>query len=151
MAEKNDLIFMKQALELAKKALKAGEVPVGALIVQKNQVIAEAFNQKEGSKQPTAHAEILAIERAGRFLNGWRLNNSTLYVTLEPCLMCAGAIISARLKRLVYGCKDPKAGAVDSLYQVLRDTRLNHQTPVLAGLLAEESSTLLKSFFQKKR
>ena len=151
MAKNHDLIFMQKALQLAKQAKQQGEVPVGAVLVHNYQVIAVAFNQKEQKKQATAHAEILAIQEAEQKLNRWRLNDCELYVTLEPCVMCAGAIISARIRRLIYACKDPKAGAVCSLYQLTQDPRLNHQVLVTEGLLAEESSALLKSFFQERR
>lgn len=146
-----DLIFMKEALKLAQQAEKQGEVPVGAVIVQKNKLIAKAFNQKESVQKAFAHAEILAIEKASLKLKSWRLLDCTLYVTLEPCLMCAGALVAARLNRLVYACKDPKAGAVHSLYQITEDPRLNHQVEIHAGVLEEESSNLLKEFFRKKR
>ena len=146
-----DLFFMKKAFKLAEKAGTIGEVPVGALIVRENEIIAEAFNQKELSQKATAHAEIFAIEQASLKLNTWRLNDCTLYVTLEPCPMCAGAIVATRLKRLVYACKDSKAGAVHSLYQITEDSRLNHRVEIHQGILAKESSKLLKSFFRKKR
>ncbi|MDE0119560.1 MAG: tRNA adenosine(34) deaminase TadA [Bdellovibrionales bacterium] len=146
-----DFIFMKMALKLAEQAGKKGEVPVGAVITQEKKVIACAFNQKETLTKATAHAEILAIEQASSKLGSWRLNNCTIYVTLEPCPMCAGALVAARLKRLVYGCKDPKSGAVHSLYQIPQDLRLNHQIEIHPGLLAEESAKLLKEFFHKKR
>ena len=146
-----DLIFMKEALKLAEQAEKKGEVPVGAVIVQKNKMIAQAFNQKEILQKAFAHAEILAIEEASLKLKSWRLSDCTLYVTLEPCPMCAGALVAARLKRLVYACKDPRAGAVHSLYQITEDSRLNHQLEVHTGILEEESSILLKEFFRKKR
>ena len=146
---------MKEAFKLAQQAEGAGEVPVGAVLVQSigvsAKVIARAFNKKESLRSATAHAEILSIEQAGRKLNRWRLNDCVLYVTLEPCCMCAGAIVQARLKGLVYACSDPKAGAVHSLYQITQDPRLNHQVKVQAGVLKEESSQLLKNFFQKKR
>lgn len=152
MKEKTyDLTFMKEALILAKKAEKQGEVPVGAVLVHKNQIIASAFNQKESLKKATAHAEILAIEKASSRLGRWRLNDCTLYVTLEPCPMCAGTLVAARLKRLVYACKDPKAGAVHSLYEITQDSRLNHYVEIQSGILQEESTALLKEFFRKKR
>ena len=152
MKEKpEDLIFMKEALKLAKQAEKQGEVPVGAVIVQNNKLIAQAFNQKENLQTAFAHAEILAIKEASLTLKNWRLNDCTIYVTLEPCPMCAGALVAARLKRLVYACKDPKAGAVHSLYQITEDPRLNHQMEIQAGILEDESSSLLKQFFRKKR
>ena len=146
-----DLTFMEEALKLAKTAEKQGEVPVGAVLVHKNQIIASTFNQKESLKKATAHAEILAIEKASSQLGRWRLNDCTLYVTLEPCPMCAGALVTARLKRLVYACKDPKAGAVHSLYEITQDPRLNHYVEIHSGVLQEESSKLLKEFFRKKR
>lgn len=149
--QSTDLIFMKMALELAKQAEKNGEVPVGAVITQEQKMIASAFNQKETLTKAIAHAEILAIEQASSKLGSWRLNNCTIYVTLEPCPMCAGALVAARLKRLVYGCKDPKSGAVHSLYQIPQDLRLNHQIEVHSGFLAEQSTKLLKEFFHKKR
>ena len=147
----NDTFFMKEAFKLAKQAEQAGEVPVGAVITLKNQVIARAFNQRESLQTATAHAEILAIETACKKLNTWRLTGCALYVTLEPCLMCAGALIACRLDRLIYACKDPKAGAVHSLYQITQDPRLNHRVEVHSGILQEESSLLLKEFFRKKR
>ena len=117
----------------------------------KTKVISSTFNQKESLTRATAHAEILAIEQASQKLSRWRLINSCLYVTLEPCLMCAGALLAARIKRLVYACHDPKAGAVYSLYRTLEDKRLNHQVNLTYGILNEESSLLLKNFFQKRR
>ncbi len=152
MKEKpEDRLFMKEALQLAKQAEKQGEVPVGAVIVHKNKVIAKMFNQKESLGKATAHAEILAIEQASFKLKRWRLNDCTLYVTLEPCPMCAGAIVACRLSRLVYACKDPKAGAAHSLYRIPQDPRLNHLVDIHHGILQEESSLLLKEFFRKKR
>lgn len=142
---------MKEALKLALQAEKKGEVPVGAIIVQENKPIARAFNQKETLQKASAHAEILAIEEASSKLKSWRLSDCTIYVTLEPCPMCAGALVAARLKRLVYACKDPKAGAVHSLYQITEDPQLNHQMEIQAGILEDESSFLLKEFFRKKR
>ena len=146
---------MKKAFKLAQQAEEEGEVPVGAVLVhstgEKPKVIAQTFNKKASLKSATAHAEILAIEQAGRKLNSWRLNDCVLYVTLEPCCMCAGAIVQARLKRLVYACSDPKAGAVHSLYQITQDLRLNHQVKVQNGVLKEESSQLLKNFFKRHR
>ena len=146
-----DMIFMKMALKLAKQAEKKEEVPVGAVIVREQKVIASTFNQKESLTRATAHAEILAIEKASSKLGYWRLNDCTIYVTLEPCPMCAGALVAARLKRLVYACKDPKAGAVHSLYQIPQDPRLNHYIEIHSGVLEKQSTTLLKEFFRKKR
>lgn len=143
--------FMELALEEAKKAYELGEVPIGAIIVRDNQVIASAFNKREIGHNATYHAELLAIQEACEKLGGWRLIGCTMYVTLEPCLMCAGAIINSRLEKLIYGARDPKAGAVHSLYHVLEDTRLNHQVEVVEGVLAVESSALLKDFFANLR
>jgi tRNA(adenine34) deaminase len=143
--------FMAEALDEARKAGELMEVPVGAVIVYRGEVISRAHNLREAEYDSTAHAEILAIRQACRVLGRWRLEDATLYVTLEPCLMCAGAILSARIPRLVYGASDPKAGAVVSLYRVLEDRRLNHQVEVVAGVLEEECSRILSSFFQKLR
>jgi tRNA(adenine34) deaminase len=142
---------MEKALELARKAQDANEVPVGALVVLNGQIIAEAWNEKESSKIPTHHAEILAIERAAQKLGRWRLNDCELYVTLEPCLMCSGAIVQARLGHVFYGATDPKGGAVASLYQVLQDPRLNHRPQVTGGVLGEACAQILTDFFRKKR
>lgn len=143
--------FMTLALGEAKKAYSLGEVPIGAIITKGEEVIATAYNRREIDKSALAHAEILAIETACQRLGGWRLTGCTMYVTLEPCLMCAGAIINSRLTRLVYAAKDPKAGAVTSLYTILEDARLNHQVEVITGILQEEASALLKEFFKKLR
>lgn len=143
--------FMNLALAEAKKAFEIGEVPIGAVVVRGDEVIALAHNHRETAKNALGHAELLAIDEACKKLGGWRLIGCTMYVTLEPCLMCAGAIINSRIERLVYATRDPKAGAVDSLYDVLRDSRLNHQVEVIEGVLAEESSRLLKQFFQELR
>jgi tRNA(adenine34) deaminase len=142
---------MQIALEESKKAFAAGEVPIGAVIVLNGEVIAQAHNLKETWLDPTAHAEMVAIREACKKLNRWRLTGATLYVTLEPCPMCAGAIVQSRIDRLVYGVKDPKAGAVDSLFNMLQNDALNHQLVVKSGVLAEECSQILKDFFQKKR
>jgi tRNA(adenine34) deaminase len=147
----DDAAFMKRALLLAQQAAAIGEVPVGALIVEKQQVIAEAFNLRESEARGIAHAELLAIDLACRKLGRWRLNGCTLIVTLEPCVMCAGAIVNSRLDRVVYGALDPKAGAVSSLYQILADTRLNHRPEVVGGVMAEESARLLSDFFKARR
>lgn len=142
---------MSLALEEAQKAYEIGEVPIGAVIVKDNLVIARAHNKRETDRMSTAHAEIRAIEEACRKLGGWRLIGCTMYVTLEPCLMCAGALINSRIDKLVYASSDQKAGAVDSLYSVLNDFRLNHQVEVVSGILDEESSGLLKRFFRDLR
>ena len=142
---------MQQALSLARRADQVGEVPVGAVIVKENVATARAYNTRQQSKNPTAHAEILVIQQASMVIGDWRLTDTTLYVTLEPCPMCAGAILASRIPRVVYGATDPKAGAVDSLFGLLQDHRLNHQVEVRSGVLAEESSRLLKSFFGRRR
>lgn len=146
-----DTKFMKVALKLAQTAALKNEVPVGAVIVYKNTIIASAHNQKENHTDATAHAEILALKQAQKVLQNWRLRDCTMFVSLEPCLMCSGAIIGTRLSKLIYGAMDPKTGAVDSLFNVLQDHRLNHQVHTQHGLLQKESSLLLKKFFKQKR
>lgn len=141
---------MALALKLARKAAKRDEVPVGAVIVQNGRVIAKAYNLRETKHSPLAHAELVAIAKAARRLGGWRLSGCTLYVTLEPCPMCAGAIVNARIDEVVFGAYDPKAGACGSLYNLL-EGRLNHAPRVIGGVLAEESSSILKSYFKEKR
>ena len=146
-----DSRFMAAALAEAERALEAGDVPVGAVVVLDGAVVAGGFNSKEALTDPTAHAEIVAIREAGARLKRWRLTGATLYVTLEPCLMCMGAIIQARLDRLVFAAFDPKAGACGSLYDVSNDERLNHSVEVTSGVLGAESSELLKGFFSGLR
>ncbi len=146
-----DSRFMASALAEAERALEAGDVPVGAVVVLDGAVVACGFNSKEALDDPTAHAEVVAIRKAGALLKRWRLTGATLYVTLEPCLMCMGAIIHARLSRLVFGAFDPKAGACGSIYDVSNDERLNHSVEVTSGVLGVESSTLLKRFFSGLR
>lgn len=143
--------IMNYALDLAKKAGELGDVPVGAVIVRNGEILASAYNEKEALKVPSCHAEILAIERAALKLDRWRLIDCDLYVTLEPCIMCAGAIIQARLRSVTYGAKDTKAGAVESLYKVLSDERLNHRPLVTGGLLEKECSEMLTAFFAERR
>lgn len=143
--------YMQLALEEARKAFEADEVPVGALVVQEGIILSRAHNLMEALRDPTAHAEVLAIREAADKLENWRLEGVTLYVTKEPCPMCAGAIVNARLSRVVYGCMDDRGGAVDSLYHILSDKRLNYQAEVVSGLLSEESAELLRSFFKGKR
>lgn len=143
--------WMRRALELAAQAGAMGEVPVGALVVFENQVIAEAFNRKETDHSALHHAEVLAIQQASARLGRWRLTGCDLLVTLEPCIMCAGAIVSARLDGVYYGAVDPKAGAVASLYQILSDQRLNHLPVVEGGILAEPCGQILKEFFRQRR
>ncbi|RUL86139.1 tRNA adenosine(34) deaminase TadA [Tautonia sociabilis] len=142
---------MHRALDLAREAFRLGEVPVGCVITLEDRIIAEAFNQRELLSDPTAHAERLAISSAGRSLGTWRLDGCRLYVTLEPCPMCAGSIVLARIPLIVYGASDPKAGACDSLYRLTRDRRLNHQARTQGGVLSEECGELLSRFFQHRR
>jgi tRNA(adenine34) deaminase len=147
-----DKYFMKEALFQAEKAFNLGEVPVGAVLVYKETlIIARAFNQREINKNPLAHAELLGIEKVCSLLGKWRLDEISLYVTLEPCPMCAGAAVQARIKRLVFGAKDPKAGAITSLMNIPGDRRLNHRIETLGGVLEEECSFILKEFFRKLR
>jgi tRNA(adenine34) deaminase len=143
--------WMLRALERAQQAFEANEVPVGAIIVHENRIIGEGFNQRESLKDPTAHAEMIAITQAAGTLGSWRLLDCTLYVTLEPCPMCAGAIVLARLPRVVFGTRDPKAGACETLYQITNDPRLNHQSEVRGGVLQPECAGLLQSFFAQQR
>lgn len=142
---------MKIALEEARIALSKREVPVGAVLVTGGEVICRAHNVKESLADPTAHAEIIVIREASSRLKKWRLEDATLYVTKEPCLMCAGALLNTRAARLVYGCKDEKGGAVESLYSVLSDNRLNHQIEITSGILEKECRDLLKGFFKNLR
>ncbi|MBA4371838.1 MAG: tRNA-specific adenosine deaminase [Thermodesulfovibrio sp.] len=146
-----DIYFMKMAQEEALLAYKAGEVPVGAIVVRDGQVLARAHNLREASCDPSAHAEILALRASTETSDTWRLSGTTIYVTLEPCVMCSGALINARVSRLVYGCRDAKAGGVDSLYSLLSDIRLNHQVTVTAGVLEEDCAALLRQFFRERR
>lgn len=142
---------MRAALREAEEAARRDEVPVGAVVVHNGKIVGRGHNQREMLKDPTAHAEMIAITQAAAALEGWRLEGTTLYVTLEPCLMCAGAIVNARIQRVVFGALDPKAGACGSLYQVGLDTRLNHRFEVVGGVLAEECGALLREFFSRKR
>lgn len=143
--------FMRLALSEAEAAFAEGEVPVGAVITHEGQIVASAHNQREQLHDPTAHAEMIAITQAAESLGSWRLDDCTLYVTLEPCPMCAGAILQARLPLVVYGASDPKAGAVDTLYQLLRDPRLNHRTQSVSQILADPCGQILTRFFQQQR
>ncbi len=148
----DDLNFMMIALSEANVAFEMGEVPVGAVLVKDGAVMARCHNLRETTKDPSAHAEILTLRQAAASMDdSWRLSGATLYVTKEPCIMCAGAIVNARIERLVYGCKDPKAGGVDSLYRIPTDSRLNHRVEVVSGVLQEECASLLKRFFRRKR
>ncbi len=151
MPAAEDQKWMRKALELAEEAARHGEVPVGAVLVRGGELLAEARNDRESSQNPLGHAELLCLGEASKKLNSWRLVDTTLYVTLEPCPMCAGALVQSRVSRLVYGAKDPKTGAVTSLYQIPTDERLPHRMEVLGGVLEEESSALLKDFFKNLR
>ena len=142
---------MRLAIDQAKIAEENGDVPIGAVIVYKSQIIGKAYNQREQLKDPTAHAEIIALTQAAAFLESWRLNGCTMYVTLEPCPMCAGALVLARMDRLVYGCDDPKTGACKSLYNIVQDERLNHKLEVTSGVLEEECREQLQGFFARRR
>ncbi len=143
--------FIKKCLHLANSAQLRGEIPVGAVIVLDGKIIARAFNTRETKNNPLGHAEIDVIRKAAKKLGRWRLSDCTLYVTLEPCLMCAGAIVQSRIGKVVYGAKDPKAGAVESLYSVLADKRLNHRPEVESGVMAAECTKVLKDFFLQLR
>ena len=143
--------YMQFALEEAEQAMREEEVPIGAVIVHHDRVIARAHNQREQLHDPTAHAEMIAITQAAAALQSWRLEGCSLYVTLEPCAMCAGAVLQARIPQVIYGAADPKAGAVQTLYQLLGDPRLNHRCDVVAGVLAEPCAQLLSRFFQERR
>jgi tRNA(adenine34) deaminase len=147
----NDCEAMHAALADARAAAEAGEVPIGAVAVLNGEIIARGQNRVIRTSDPTAHAEIVALRAAANVLGNYRLNGVTLYVTLEPCAMCAGAMIHARIDRLVYAAADPKAGAAGSVLEVLNHSRLNHQMPVEQGVLAEESAELLRSFFRERR
>ena len=146
-----DDAYMRLALREAEAALIEEEVPIGAVIVRDDRVIAAAHNQRERLCDPTAHAEMIAITQAAQAVGGWRLDGCTLYVTLEPCVMCAGAILQARIPRVVYGAADPKAGAVGTLFQLLHDERLNHRAEVTPGVLSEPCGEILTEFFRAQR
>ena len=147
----SDKTYMQMALDLAKEAYRAEEVPVGAVLVKDGEILATGFNQREGLQDPTAHAELLAIRSAAKALDSWRLTDTTLYVTLEPCAMCAGAIIQSRISRLVFGTWDPKAGACGSICDLTAETRFNHRVIVHSGMMAEDCRHLLQQFFQQLR
>ncbi len=142
---------MRLAIKQASLAFIEGEVPVGAVLVMEGKVIAKARNKREMSNDPAGHAEIIALRRGAKKIDNWRLSDATLYVTKEPCIMCAGVMVNARLGRLIYGCRDEKGGAVDSLYELLSDKRLNHQVEVVSGILEAECSEILRRFFQERR
>lgn len=143
--------LMRLALDEAKAAARRGEVPVGAVVEVEGRVVARAHNRRETSADPTAHAEVLALRDAAAKLGTWRLEGATVVVTMEPCPMCAGALVNARVGRLVYGCSDPKAGAVYSLYNIVQDPRLNHEVEVEDGVLAVECAAILEEFFSERR
>ncbi len=149
--EYSDEYWMRQALSLAQRAQEEGEVPVGALLVLDNHVIGEGWNRPIGRHDPTAHAEIMALRQGGAVLQNYRLLNATLYVTLEPCVMCAGAMVHSRIRRLVYGAADEKTGAVGSLVDILRHPGMNHQVEIVSGVLAEECAATLSNFFRMRR
>ena len=148
---KEDERFMRAAIEAARVAEDNGDVPIGAVIVFENRIIAKAYNQKEQLADPTAHAEIIALTQAAAALQSWRLNGCTIYVTLEPCPMCAGALVLSRMNRLVYGCDDPKAGACKSMYNIVQDGRLNHRLEVTGGIMEDQCREQLQEFFAKRR
>jgi tRNA(adenine34) deaminase len=149
--ESPDRFWMRHALSLALRAAHEGEVPVGAVLVKEGRLIAQGWNRPIGHHDPTAHAEIQALRAAGRVLNNYRLAGTTLYVTLEPCPMCAGAIVHARVNRVVYAATDPRTGAAGSVFNLLQSDDLNHRCEVVSDVLAEESGTLLRDFFRRKR
>ena len=142
---------MRSAIAEARRALAHGDVPIGAVVLRDGVIVAARHNERELTGDPTAHAEVLALRDAAALIGHWRLDDCTLVVTLEPCVMCAGAVVNARLARLVYGATDPKAGAVASLYEICADGRLNHRPPVTAGVCADECGRLLKEFFARRR
>lgn len=148
---KEDEAFMAIALEEAKSAIRKGEVPVGAVVVYQGEILSRGHNLCISLCDPTAHAEIVVIREAARKLNNYRLMGATLYVTLEPCIMCIGAMIHARIDRLIYGASDPKGGACDSLYRIPEDKRLNHAMEVVGGVLGGQASEILSGFFREKR
>ena len=147
----DDLYFMQLALAEARASADAGEVPIGALLVQDGSIIARSGNRTIRDNDPTAHAEIVVIREGARILGNYRLGGTALYVTLEPCAMCAGAIIQARIPRVIYAADDPKGGAVRSCFEILTHPKLNHQVELTSGLLAEDSASLLQSFFSARR
>lgn len=144
-------VYMRAAIEEAKKAAAIGEVPIGAVIVRDGEIVGRGYNLRETRKDPTLHAEMIAIRDASAKLGGWRLIGCTLYVTLEPCPMCAGAIVQSRIEQVVYGAVDPKAGCAGTLMNLLEEPRFNHQVPVVEGVLADECGQLLKDFFRGLR
>ncbi len=146
-----DATFMAEALAEARKAAAEGEVPIGAVVVFDGRIVGRGRNARERLRDPTAHAEILALQEAARSLSRWRLTGASIFATLEPCAMCAGALVNARIDRLVYAVPDPKAGAAGTLFDIPRDARLNHRVEVASGVMAQECGTLLKEFFRRRR
>lgn len=144
-------IFMKEAIALAQQAEQIDEIPIGAVVVKEGQVIGRGYNRREIDKSSLGHAELMAISEASLYLDAWRLEGCHLYVTLEPCPMCAGAIVQSRIEKLIYATEDPKSGYAGSLYNILQDVRLNHQTEIISGVYKEECQALLKNFFRKLR
>ena len=147
----DDIYWMQHAINLAKRAAEEGEVPIGALLVYDNQLISEGWNRPIAEHDPSAHAEIMCLRAAGKSINNYQLINTTLYVTLEPCVMCTGAIIHARIARLVFGAQDPKTGAIESVMQLLTHPSMNHRVTYTSGILATECGQLLSEFFQGRR
>jgi tRNA(adenine34) deaminase len=146
-----DQRYMRLAIDQAAIAEENGDVPIGAVIVHESRVIAKAYNERQQLNDPTAHAEIIALTQAAEAIGSWRLHGSTIYVTLEPCPMCAGALVLARIDRLVFGTDDPKTGACGSLYNIVQDARLNHQVQVTSGVMIEDCKLQLQTFFQRRR
>jgi len=146
-----DETFMRLAMELAESAQRRGDVPVGAVVVIDGEVVAVGFNQKEANHDPTAHAELVALRQAAAHRGGWRLTGATLYVTKEPCVMCAAACVAARIEKIVYACPDPKGGGAGSVMNIVADDRLNHRVAVEKGVLEEEAAAMLRAFFRKRR
>ena len=149
--EFNDEYYMKEALKAAQDAYDAGEVPIGAVIVHNGEIIGRGFNRRNTEGNPLCHAEIIAINEAAHFMGDWRIEDCTMYVTVEPCPMCAGAIVQARIPRVVYGAKNPKAGCAGSVLDVLNEPKLNHQVDVTEGVLKEECAAMMKEFFKRFR
>ena len=147
----NDDFFMKEALREAQKAFDKGEVPIGAIAVYKNQIIGRGHNQTEQLQDPTAHAEILAITAAANALNSWRLNDVEMFTTVEPCIMCSGALVLARVKRIIFGARDEKFGGCGSIFNIVEEEKLNHQIKITAGVMEKEAAALMKRFFAEKR
>jgi tRNA(adenine34) deaminase len=147
----DDIFFMRAALSEARRALASGEIPVGAVVVMDGQIIGRGCNERSIKVMPLAHAEMTAISEAGGRIGSWRLDRCTLYVTLEPCPMCAGAMVQTRVRRVVYGARDPRAGAAGTLYDILRDPRMPHRCSVTGGILGDECAELLREFFRSRR